>query len=95
MSLDTGMVRRIAHLARIKVTDIELDHWTKELNGILGWVEQLQQVDTTGVAPMTSVADITLRTRADMVTDGGYPERVLANAPESTAGFYVVPKVVE
>ncbi len=95
MSLDTGKVRRIAHLARIKVADTELDHWTKELNGILGLVEQLQQVDTTGIAPMTSVANITLRWREDKVSDGGYPERVLANAPESTAGFYVVPKVVE
>ncbi|WP_445682039.1 Asp-tRNA(Asn)/Glu-tRNA(Gln) amidotransferase subunit GatC [Radicibacter daui] len=95
MSLDTATVRRIASLARIKVSDDALDHWTQEMNSILGWIEQLQQVNTDGVEPMSSVANMTLRQREDAITDGGIQDKVLANAPDATAGFYTVPKVVE
>ncbi|MDH5748387.1 MAG: Asp-tRNA(Asn)/Glu-tRNA(Gln) amidotransferase subunit GatC [Rhodospirillales bacterium] len=95
MSLDTKTVNNIAFLARIKVEDERLDHLAGELSAILDWIEQLAEVDTEGVLPMTSVAEATLPWRKDVVNDGGYPERVLANAPEREDGFYTVPKVVE
>ncbi len=95
MALDKNTVRNIAFLARIKVPDDELDHLASELSGIIGWVELLKEVDTEGVEPITSVADMSLYRRKDVVTDGGYQERVLANAPEPEAGFYTVPKVIE
>ena len=95
MSLDKTTVRNIAFLARIKVPEEELDHLAKELSEIIGWVEQLNEVDTEGIEPMTSVADLTLPWRADVVTDGDYPDRVLANAPEPEGGFFAVPKVIE
>lgn len=95
MSLDNATVRTIANLARIAVTDEELEPLARELSGIMGFVEQLSEVDTDGIAPMTSVADLTLPRRADEVTDGGYPDKVLANAPERFDGFFLVPKVVE
>lgn len=95
MALDKDTVRGIAHLARLKVPEEELDALAGELNNILGWVEQLSEVDTSGAAPMTSVVEMTLPMRKDEVTDGGYAEKVLANAPEEARGFYAVPKVVE
>ncbi|MBB4286063.1 Asp-tRNA(Asn)/Glu-tRNA(Gln) amidotransferase subunit GatC [Roseospira goensis] len=95
MSLDKETVHRIAFLARVAVPDDQLDPLSRELSGILHWIEQLGEVDTTSVEPMTSVAEMTLPWRDDVVTDGGYPERVTANAPESQDGFYLVPKVVE
>ncbi len=95
MSLDKATVRSIASLARIEVADEELDHLAGELSNIIGFVEQLAEVDTTGVEPMTSVADLVLPRRVDEVTDGGYPDKVLANAPERFDGFFLVPKVVE
>ena len=95
MSLDTATVRSIAELARIEVPEEELDHLAGELSNILSFVEQLAAVDTTGIQPMTSVAAMTLPQRADAVTDGGYPDKVLANAPEAMEGFFTVPKVVE
>lgn len=95
MSLDKDTVRNIAFLARIEVPEEELDHLAGELSNIIGFVEQLQELDTDGVAPMTSVAAITLPQRADAVTDGGYQDKVLANAPEADDGFFLVPKVVE
>ena len=95
MALDSSTVKKIAFLARIKVPDSDLDGLADELNNIIGWVEQLGEVDTEGVEPMTSVAEMSLYKRADEVTDGAYPERVLANAPEPEQGFYAVPKVVE
>ena len=95
MALDTADVKRIARLARIAVPDEELPGLAKELNGLLEWVEQLNSVDTAGVEPMTSVVAVTLPMRADAVSDGGVPEKVLANAPERVRGFYAVPKVVE
>lgn len=95
MSLDKDTVRNIANLARLDVRDDELDHLAGELSNILQFVEQLAEVNTDGVAPMTSVAAMELPRRADQVTDGGYPDKVLANAPERNDGFYLVPKVVE
>ncbi len=95
MSLDKSTVRAIADLARIEVQDEELDHLAGELSNILHFVEQLSEVNTDGVLPMSSVADITLPMRADVINDGGYPDKVLANAPEAAEGFFTVPKVVE
>lgn len=95
MPLDKATVRKIAFLARIKVPEGELDHLAAELSQIIGWVEQLAEVDTGGIAPMTVVADMTWPRRNDAVTDGGYAGKVLANAPETEEGFYTVPKVVE
>ena len=95
MSLDKTTVRNIALLARIKVPDEELDALAGELSGIIGWVEQLNEVDTEGVEAIASVAEMSLFRRKDEVTDGNYPDRVLANAPDREGGFYAVPKVVE
>ena len=95
MSVDKDTVRRIAHLARIAIKEEELEPMTGELNTILDWVEQLQEVDTDGVAPMTSAVETTLRQREDQVTDGGYADRVTKNAPRGDDGFFTVPKVVE
>jgi aspartyl-tRNA(Asn)/glutamyl-tRNA(Gln) amidotransferase subunit C len=95
MSVDDATVRRIAHLARIAVGDGEIEHLRGELNTILGWVEQLQQVNVDGVEPMTSVTPMRLKMRKDEVTEGGDAARVLANAPQAENGFFLVPKVVE
>jgi aspartyl-tRNA(Asn)/glutamyl-tRNA(Gln) amidotransferase subunit C len=95
MSVDQATVRRVAHLARIAVTEDEVAHLQGELNAILAFVEQLGEVDTAGVEPMTSVIPMTLPLRADVVSDGDYADRVLANAPASEDGFFAVPKVVE
>jgi aspartyl-tRNA(Asn)/glutamyl-tRNA(Gln) amidotransferase subunit C len=130
MSLDHATVLRIASLARIRVEDHEVEPLCQELNGILGWIEQLNEVDVTGVAPLTGASNMapaggaghrmpaggaghripageagqrtlagaglgTTPMRADAVTDGGYPDKVLSNAPERIGDFYVVPKVVE
>jgi aspartyl-tRNA(Asn)/glutamyl-tRNA(Gln) amidotransferase subunit C len=105
MSLDKQTVARIARLARIKVPDEELQGLAGELSGIMDWIEQLNSVDTKSVEPMTSVADLTLPMRADKVTDGRQPHKVLTNAPggavwlesgnADAGGFFVVPKVVE
>jgi aspartyl-tRNA(Asn)/glutamyl-tRNA(Gln) amidotransferase subunit C len=95
MSLDAATVRRIAALARIRVTENEVATLQQELNGILGWIEQLNEVDVTGVAPLTGGAAMALRLRDDVVTDGDALERVLANAPDRAGDFYAVPKVVE
>ena len=95
MPVDKETVARIAALARIRVAEDELTRLAGELSKIIGWVEQLDEVDTAGVAPMASVVDTKLRRREDRVTDGGIRDKVLANAPESIDGFFVVPKVVE
>ncbi len=96
MSVDKSTVQRIASLARIKVPDEELETLARELSQILGWVEQLDEVDTDGVTPMASSAEgMELRWREDTVTDGGKADDVLANAPESRNGYFVVPKVIE
>ena len=95
MSVDTTTVRRVAHLARIKVAEADVERLAGELNGILAFVEQLDEVDVAGVEPMTSVGEHSLPRRADVVTDGGIPDKVLANAPEAEDGFFIVPRVVE
>ena len=95
MSIDNATVAAIARLARIDVPEDERAHLARELSNILTWVEQLGEVDTEGVAPMTSVVEVALPRRADAVTDGGAAEDVLANAPKRDGGFFVVPKVLE
>jgi len=95
MAIDVSTVRRVAHLARIETPEDRLEPLAQELNGILAWIEQLNEVDVQGVEPMTSCVEARLPLREDVVTDGGDPERVLRNAPKSADGFFVVPKVVE
>ncbi len=95
MSVDVATVRRIAHLARIAVADDEIEHLREELNAILGFVEQLSEVDVEGVEPMTSVTPMEMKKRPDVVTDGGIPEDIIKNAPATENHFFVVPKVVE
>jgi aspartyl-tRNA(Asn)/glutamyl-tRNA(Gln) amidotransferase subunit C len=95
MALDHATVRRIAALARIRVEDGQVDHLCQELNGIFGWIEQLNEVDVTGIAPLAGAAHLSAALRADVVTDGGYADKVLSNAPDRIGAFYAVPKVVE
>ena len=95
MSLDLATVRRIATLARIRVEPEQLPALQTQLNGILGWIEQLNEVDVTGVEPLTGAASMGLRLREDRVADGGVAEQVLANAPDGVQAFFGVPKVVE
>jgi aspartyl-tRNA(Asn)/glutamyl-tRNA(Gln) amidotransferase subunit C len=95
MSVDAATVRHIARLARIAVTDAEVEALAPELNNILGWVEQLQEVDVSGIEPMNAVIPNKLRLREDEVTDGGIRDQVLANAPAGEHGFFAVPKVIE
>ena len=95
MALDKAEVAHIAALARIRLDDAELEPLASELSQILGWVEQLGEVDTDGVAPMTSVAAMRLPMREDTVTDGGCRDAILGNAPRQAKGFFAVPKVVE
>jgi aspartyl-tRNA(Asn)/glutamyl-tRNA(Gln) amidotransferase subunit C len=95
MSVDADTVRRIAHLARIAVAEDEVEPLQGELNAILAFVEQLQEVDVEGVEPMTSVTPMEMKKRADVVTDGGIRDDVLKNAPATENGFFLVPKVVE
>jgi aspartyl-tRNA(Asn)/glutamyl-tRNA(Gln) amidotransferase subunit C len=95
MSVDVATVTKVAHLARIAVTPEEANRLTGELNAILGFVEELAAIDVEGVEPMTSVVAMTLRTRPDVVTEGENAVAVLANAPASEDGYFLVPKVVE
>lgn len=95
MSVDISTVKRVAHLARIAVTEDEAERMTGELNAILGFVEQLNEVDVEGVEPMTSVSPMKMRLREDAVTDGNIANAVVANAPVTEDNFFVVPKVVE
>ncbi|NWG54290.1 MAG: Asp-tRNA(Asn)/Glu-tRNA(Gln) amidotransferase subunit GatC [Hydrogenophilaceae bacterium] len=96
MSIDEKTVRKMARLARIALPEARVQPMVSELNGILAWIEQLNEVDIEGVEPMTSAVEgVTLPMREDKVTDGDAPERVLANAPKAEDGFFVVPKVVE
>ena len=95
MSLDPATVRRIAKLARIEINENEIPRLMGELNGILGWSDQLLEVNVDGVQPLTGGAQMAMRLRDDVVTDGGLRDAVLANAPDGEAGFFAVPKVVE
>src|SRR3569623_3600180 len=95
MSVSPEQVRHIAKLARIAMSDEELDRLLPELNNILGWVEQLGEVDTDGVEPLATVIDQKLRLRDDVVNDGNIRDAILANAPEAQHGFFAVPEVIE
>jgi aspartyl-tRNA(Asn)/glutamyl-tRNA(Gln) amidotransferase subunit C len=95
MSVTHEQVRHIAKLARIAMSDEELERLVPELNNILGWVEQLGEVDTEGVEPLATVVDQRLRLREDVVTDGDCRDDILANAPDAQHGFFAVPKVIE
>ena len=95
MKVDEKLVRRIAHLARIKVSDEDVQHLEGELTSILGFVDLLSEVDTSNVEPMTSAVDREMLLRADVVTDGGYPDDIVKNAPERDDHYFMVPKVVE
>ena len=95
MSVTKDDVRKVARLSRIEVEEGRLETLAGELNGILGWIDQLNEVDIEGIEPMTSVVETSLPMRADKITDGDKPEQVLANAPKSDDGFFVVPKAVE
>ena len=95
MAIDAATVRKVARLARIAEPEEKLETLAKELTGIMTWIEQLGEVDTDGVEPMTSAVALALPMREDVVTDGGDPARVLSNAPRTVDGFFVVPKVVE
>lgn len=95
MSVDLATVKRVAHLARIALNDGDAERMMGELNGILGFVEQLSEVDVSGVEPMTSVTPMVMRKRQDVVTDGDKADDIVANAPETDRNFFLVPKVVE
>jgi aspartyl-tRNA(Asn)/glutamyl-tRNA(Gln) amidotransferase subunit C len=95
MSVDAATVRRIAHLARIAVTDAEVPHLQDELNAMLAFVEQLSEVDVEGVEPMTSVTPMEMKKRPDVVNDGEIADQVVGNAPATEDHFFLVPKVVE
>jgi len=95
MSIDKQTARRVAHLARIQVDEADLDPLAERLSGILGFMEQLNEVDISSVEPMTSVTPMDLPRRSDEVTDGGIQDKILANAPDAREGFFAVPKVVE
>ena len=95
MSVDAKTVKRIGRLARIRVEESEVEKYQSEINAILGFVEQLSEVNVDGIEPMTSVTPMKLRLREDKVTDGGYPEKIVANAPLTEDNFFMVPKVIE
>jgi aspartyl-tRNA(Asn)/glutamyl-tRNA(Gln) amidotransferase subunit C len=95
MSIDIDTARKVAHLARIAVPEEALPELARELSGILTFMEQLNEVDVEGIEPMTSVTPMRLKRRVDAVTDGGYQDKILKNAPDAREGFFAVPKVVE
>ncbi|MDR9393441.1 Asp-tRNA(Asn)/Glu-tRNA(Gln) amidotransferase subunit GatC [Roseovarius sp. SYSU LYC5161] len=95
MSIDKDTAAKVAKLARIRVEEGDLPSLAQEFNDILGFIEQLEEVDVDGVAPMTSVTPMRLKRRDDVVTDGNMPDRILSNAPDAREGFFAVPKVVE
>jgi aspartyl-tRNA(Asn)/glutamyl-tRNA(Gln) amidotransferase subunit C len=95
MAIDTDTARKVAHLARIRVEEERLPALAREFDAILGFIEQLNEVDVEGVEPMTSVTPMRLKRRQDVVTDGNQQDKVLLNAPDAREGFFAVPKVVE
>jgi aspartyl-tRNA(Asn)/glutamyl-tRNA(Gln) amidotransferase subunit C len=95
MSLDPATIRRIATLARIRVEDDEIESLRGELNGILGWIEQLNEVNVDGIEPLSGGSAMALKMREDVVNDGGQADKILANAPQRIGDFFAVPKVVE
>ena len=95
MAIDAATVRKVARLARIAEPEEKLEPLARELSGIMSWIEQLAEVDTDGVEPMTTSVAMTLPMREDVVTEGGDPAKVLGNAPKTAKDFFIVPKVVE
>lgn len=95
MPIDKATVQKNATLARIAVTEDDLAYFAPQLDNIIGWAQQLQEVNTDGIEPLASVSEIQLRLRPDAVTDGQCPDKVLANAPETVEGFFVVSKIIE
>lgn len=95
MAIDNDMVKKVAFLSRLKIEEDKIEATKEEFNKILGWIEQLSEVDTTGIEPLVSVNDCSLKMRKDEVTDGNQAEQVLANAPMKEYGYFGVPKVVE
>ena len=95
MSLDKSTLERVAYLARIKINNSEIDKMTEKLNNIMKWIEELNEVDISDVEPMTGVSNMTLREREDKVTDGGYQDKIVSNAPEKIDNSFSVPKVIE
>ena len=95
MSIDKETAARVAHLARIRVSEDKLPALAEEFNAILGFIEQLNEVDVEGVEPMTSVTPMRLKRREDVVTDGNQADKIMKNAPDAREGFFAVPKVVE
>ena len=95
MSLDKATLERVAYLARVKINNSEIDKMTEELNNIMKWIEELNEVDISDVEPMTGVSNMTLREREDKVTDGGYQDKIVSNAPEKLDTSFTVPKVIE
>lgn len=95
MDVDQALVRKVARLARIKVSDDETEHLVEELSSILKWVEQLEEVETGDVAPMTCVENLEMKKREDEVTEGGYADLIVHNAPKKDDNFFLVPTVVE
>jgi aspartyl-tRNA(Asn)/glutamyl-tRNA(Gln) amidotransferase subunit C len=95
MSLDKATLERVAYLARIKINNSEIDKMTEELNNIMKWIEELNEVDISDVEPMTGVSNMNLREREDKVTDGGYQDKIVNNAPEKIDTSFTVPKVIE
>jgi aspartyl-tRNA(Asn)/glutamyl-tRNA(Gln) amidotransferase subunit C len=95
MSVDAATVKRIGRLARIRIEENEVESYQSELNAILGFIEQLSEINVDGVEPMTSVTPMTLRRRDDVISDGGYAEQIVANAPLTEDNFFMVPKVIE
>lgn len=95
MAVDRDTVAQVAKLARIRISDAQCETLTGELSDILGWIEQLNELDTDGVAPMTSVVAVDPPMREDLVTDGDCADKIIGNAPEAAHGFFLVPKVVE
>ena len=95
MSLDKSTLERVAYLARIKIKDSEIEKMTTELNNIMKWIEELNEVDVDNVQPMTGVSSASLREREDRVNDGGYSDKIVSNAPEKIDNSFTVPKVIE
>ncbi len=95
MTIDAATVKRIANLARLEVTEADIEYYAPQIEGIMKWIDQLSEVNTDNVEPLASVAEINLQLREDQVTDGDKADDVLANAPEALENFFVVPKIVE
>ncbi len=95
MSITAENIKKLGRLSRIRIEESQEETLAKQVSGILGWIEQMQEVDTDGVEPLTSVSDMVLKQREDIINDGNCQADVLANAPETSTGYFVVPKIIE